>query len=74
MEVRRYLEATEDLPGDAFETYDDRAVSPIAVHRRKETHQDAVFLLLDDVTETLADQSNTIDRQSTEHREISPSI
>lgn len=72
-EIRQYIEATEDVPADAFDAYNSQAVSPVAVHRRKDNHQDAVFLLLDGLHAAISDHSSTPDRQSTEPREVNPS-
>lgn len=73
IQIRWYIEAAEDVPVDAFDAYDSYAVSPIAVHRRKDDHQDALFLLLDGLHAAIDDRPSTPDREATEQREVRPS-
>lgn len=69
IQIRRHIEAAEDVPADAFDAYDAHAVSPIAVHRRKDDHQDAVFLLLDGLHTAAADHYLP-NQESSEQEEI----
>ncbi|MFB6299878.1 MAG: UPF0058 family protein [Halobacteriales archaeon] len=55
-ELRRYLEEDDLVPEDAFDQYDERAVSPLGVQERKEKHRTAVLLLRDGLSETVEEK------------------
>jgi hypothetical protein len=53
-QVRRYVERRYDLPEGAFDRYDRADVLPMAIHRKKEVHEDALDRLLSDLRAALA--------------------
>lgn len=46
VELRRYFEDHHDLSSDPFQSYEEFGVSPLAVHHRKQFHEEALFRLL----------------------------
>jgi len=53
-QVRRYAENRYDLPEGAFDGYDRMDVPPVAIHRKKEAHEEALDRLLSDLESALA--------------------
>lgn len=56
VELRRYLQEIGEVPDDAFAAYEAYGVDPVAIHRRKEAHHEALQLLLDGMGTTLEAQ------------------
>jgi hypothetical protein len=56
-QVRRYVERRYDLPEGAFDRYDRADVPPMAIHRKKAVHEDALDRLLSDLRTAIATHS-----------------
>ena len=52
-EVRRCLCDHDDVPSDAFVSYDSQPVRPSHVHQSKAAHENGIELLLDGIECTL---------------------
>ncbi|QLK25726.1 UPF0058 family protein [Natrinema zhouii] len=50
-EVRASLEREDGVPSSSFEDYDAQPVRPAHIHRRKEAHERAIDLLLNDIVD-----------------------
>jgi hypothetical protein len=55
-EVSTHCEAWQDDPM-TFPDYESLGVRPTSIHRSKTDHKDAVFALVDDLTDELAEES-----------------
>lgn len=53
LEVRTYLEREGMASASGFEGYDAQPVRPTHIHRRKEGHEKAIFLLVDDIVQSI---------------------
>ncbi|MCU4743726.1 UPF0058 family protein [Halobacteria archaeon AArc-m2/3/4] len=47
LETREYLEREGDVPDSAFDSYDTQSIRPSHIHRQKDAHMSAIFMLLD---------------------------
>lgn len=56
VELRQFLQETGDVPDDAFAAYEAYGVGPMAIHRRKDDHHQALRLLTEGVLATIAAQ------------------
>lgn len=66
VELRRHLQETGEVPDDAFAAYEAYGVGPMAIHRRKDDHHEALQLLLEGVSTTLiAQHEKTTDTTAT---------
>ncbi|ELY66858.1 UPF0058 family protein [Natrinema versiforme] len=53
LETREYLEREGNVPYGAFDSYDAQSTRPFHIHRQKDAHMNAIYLLLDGFDQSL---------------------
>ncbi|MDY6775554.1 UPF0058 family protein [Halorutilales archaeon Cl-col2-1] len=55
VEVRKYFEENENVEGNPFEDYDSLGTSPVHIHKSKSEHKHAIFVLGEQLAETMSE-------------------
>ncbi|MFB6283425.1 MAG: UPF0058 family protein [Halobacteria archaeon] len=54
VEIRNYFEDTEDIDGNPFSDYEKLNTSPVHIHKSKDDHKHAIFLLGEELADSMA--------------------
>lgn len=65
VQVRQELDESGSLPTGAFDEYEQFGVKHTSIHRGKDAHTEAVWLLLDGIDETLDRQQQPVNTEDT---------